>query len=157
MNQLKTINMTNKRKKELMEMEIEEINAMFERLYAERNRLHSELLCVVDVEKVLSPIELISMDWEHDEAIGVRNNAELYEVGGDATARIEELANNVAIYEDYLVENYDDVLDSREEIKMESKEINNVLRVFAYWRVAEKLLGCLSSLIHYRNGGEVDC
>ena len=149
--------MTNKRKKELMEMEIEEINAMFERLYAERNRLHSELLCVVDVEKVLSPIELMSMDWEHDKAIGVSNNAELYEVGGDTTARIEELANNVAIYEDYLVENYDDVLDSREAIKMQSKKMSNVLRLFAYWRVAEKLLGCLSSLIHYRNGGEVDC
>ena len=137
-------------------MDNAEINAMFERLYAERKKLHSELLCVVDVEKLLSPMELMSIDWEHDEAIGIINTAELYEVGGDATARIEELANNVAVYENYLVEKYDDVLDARKEIKMESKVMYNVLCLFAYWRVADRLLGCLSSLMHFKNGGEVE-
>jgi len=148
--------MKNERKNELMKMDNAEINAMFERLYAESERLHSELLCILDVEKVLSPTELMSIDWEHDEAIGVSNTAELYEVDADATARIDELANNVTIYENYLVENYDDVLDAREKIKMESKAMYNVLCLFAYWRVADRLLGCLSSLMHFKNGGEVE-
>lgn len=148
--------MTNQRKNELMKMDTDEINAMFERLSAERERLHSELRCVVDVEKVLSPIELMSMDWEHDKAIGVTNTAELYEVGADATARIEELANNVSIYEDYLVDNYDDVIECREKIKTGSKKMNNVLHLFAYWRVMEKLSGCMACLVHYKSGGGVD-
>lgn len=144
----------NKRKNELMKMDNAEINAMFDRLYAEKEKIHSELLCVVDIE--LSPIELMSIDWENDEAIGIINTAELYEVGADATARIEEIANNVTIYENYLVEYYDDMIDAREEIKMESKAMYNVLCLFAYWRVADKLLGYLSALMHFKNGGEVE-